>query len=59
MNREFVTFNKFKGFESSVRKFNKTLKNFNDSGNSFFDAVIYGVMFYKSEGKILEKGLGG
>ena len=33
----------------------KTLKNFNDSDNSFFDAIIYGIMFYKSEGKILKK----
>ena len=56
MDGEFVTFNKFKGFESSFKKFKKTLKNFNDSDNSFFDAIIYGIMFYKCEGKILEKG---
>ena len=30
------------------------MKNFTDSDNSFFDAIIYG-MFYKSEGKIIEK----
>ena len=55
MDREFFAFDKFKWFESSVKKFKKTLKNFNDSGNFFFDAVIYGIMFYKTEGKILEK----
>ena len=42
--REFVSFNKFKGFESSVKKFKKTVKNLNDSDNSFFDAIIYGIM---------------
>ena len=56
MNTDFVTLDKFKGFESSISKFRKTLKNFSDSDNSFFDAIIYGIMFYKSEGKILEKG---
>ena len=30
------------------------MKNFTDSDNSFSDAIIYG-MFYKSEGKIIEK----
>ena len=43
------------GFKSSVKKFKKTLKNFDDRDNSFFDVIIYGVMFHKSEGKILEK----
>ena len=56
MDREFVTFDKFKGFKSSVKKFKMTLKNFTDSENSLFDAITYGIMFYKSEGKILEKG---
>ena len=54
-DREFITFDKFKEFENSVKKFKKTLKYFNDSDNSFFDAIIYGIMFCKSEGKVLEK----
>ena len=56
MDREFVTFDKYKGFESSAKKFKRTLKNFNDGDNSFFDAIIYSIMFCKSEEKILEKG---
>ena len=56
MNREFVTFDKFRRFESSVQKFKKTLKNFKNSDNSFSDAVIYGIIFYKTDGKIPEKG---
>ena len=42
-DREFVTFDKFKEFENSVKKFKKTLKYFSDSDNSFFDAIIYGI----------------
>ena len=38
-----------------IKKFKKTLKNFDDSENSFFDAVIYGIMFYKPGGKIIDK----
>ena len=38
-----------------LKNFKRTLKNFNDSDNSFFDAIIYSIMFYKSEGKILKK----
>ena len=56
VDREFVTFDKYKGFESSAKKFKKTLKNFNDGDSSFFDAIIYSIMFCKSEEKILEKG---
>ena len=31
------------------------MKKFDDSENSFFDAIIYGTMPYKSEGKIIDK----
>ena len=30
-------------------------ENFEDSENQFFDAIIYGVMFYKSNGEIIDK----
>ena len=40
-------------FEKSVEKFKKTLKNFEDSEDQFFDAIIYGMMSYKS--KIINK----
>ena len=50
-----MDFDKFLAFEKSVKKFKKTLKKFDDSENSFFDAIIYGTMPYKSEGKIIDK----
>ena len=31
------------------------MKNFEGSENQFFDAIIYGVMFYKSNGEIIDK----
>ena len=30
-------------------------ENFEDSENQFFDAIIYGVMFYKSNSEIIDK----
>ena len=54
-NREDVEFDKFEGFEKSVKKFKDTLQNFKNSNNPFFDSILYGVMFKISEGKILEK----
>ena len=39
----------------SLKKFKKTSKNFEESENLFFDAITYGLMFYKSEGKIVDK----
>ena len=51
----FVGFDKFADFEKSVKKFKETLKNFNGSENSLFDAIIYGIIFYKSEGEIIDK----
>ena len=50
-DREHVSFDKFEGSEKSVEKFKKTLRNFKDSENQLFDAVIYGVMFNKCNGE--------
>ena len=51
-NRGDVEFNKFSGFEKSVKKFNDTLKIFKEgSDNPFFDAISFGVMTYMTEGK--------
>ena len=50
-----MDFDEFDGFEKSVKKFKGTLKNFKGSENSFFDALIYSLMFCKSEGKIVDK----
>ena len=56
-DRKYVTFDKFKGFERSIKKFKKTLKNFKNSKNQLFDAVIYGIMYYRcsSEQIVQEK----
>ena len=54
-NRQRVEFDKFPGFEKSVKKFLGTLKNFDNSDNLFFDSTIYGFMHHKSDGKILDK----
>ena len=54
-NRQRVEFDKFPGFEKSVKKFLETLKNFDNSDNLFFDSIIYGFMHHKSDGKILDK----
>ena len=50
-----MDFDKFLAFEKSVKKFKKTLKKFDDSENSFFDAIIHRTMPYKSEWKIIDK----
>ena len=31
------------------------MKNFDDNENSFFDAIIYSIIFYKPEGKIIDR----
>ena len=49
-DRNFVDFDKFVGFEKSVKKFKGTLKNFKDIENSFINTIIYSLMSYKSEG---------
>ena len=48
---DFVSFDKFVGFEKSK----KTLKNFEGTENQFFDAIVYSVMFYKSNGEIIDE----
>ena len=56
-NRDVVIFDEFTGYEKYVTKFQKSLSSFEDSGteNSFFDAVIYGLLFKLPEGKSLAK----
>ena len=54
-NMECVEFDKFEGFEKSVKKFKDTLQNFENTNNPFFDSIVYGVMFRISKGKVLEK----
>lgn len=54
-DRDEVTFDKFRGFKKSDKQFKETFKKFGDSKNQFFAAVVYGVMFYKSEGKTMNK----
>ena len=54
-NREGVEFDKFVGYEKNYKKFKETLKNFDGSDNPFFDSIIYGLMFYLTEGKNINK----
>ena len=51
-DRESVKFNKFEGFEKYVQKFMDTRRNFENSGNPFFDLIVYGVMYRMIEGKV-------
>ena len=46
-DRERTIFDEFCGYEKSVKKFKKSLSSFSDTNNenSFFDAVMYGLMF--------------
>ena len=55
--RERVIFDEFSAYEKSVEKFKKSLSFFSDTNNenSFFDAVIYGLMFKLTEGKIVSR----
>lgn len=57
VSRDLVTFDTFSSFEKSVEKLKKTLKNFGGSENQFFDALIYGIMFYKSNGLITDQNI--
>ena len=43
-----MTFDRFEGFEKSVKNF-RTRFNFNKVENQLFNATIYGLMFYKLE----------
>ena len=53
--RDLVSCDKFTGFEKSVEKFKKTSKIFEESENQFFDAIIYGIMFSKSNSETINK----
>ena len=55
VGRHLVILDQFVGFKKSVENFKNTLKNFGDSENQLFDAVIYHVMFYKSNGQIADQ----
>ena len=50
-----VKFDDFSGFEKSIKKFYNTLKNFEDSDNQFFDAVLYGLIYKYLERNLLRK----
>ena len=56
-NRDNVIFDEFSGYGKCVHKFKKSLSSFDDSKteNSFFDAVIYGLLFKLTERKIFIK----
>ena len=53
--RENVEFNKFDGFEKSVKKLKEMLQNFKNSDSPFFDSIVFHLMFKITEGKVLEK----
>ena len=55
IGRNLVTFDNFVDLEKSAEKFKKTLKCFGDSKNQFFEAMIYDVMFYKSNCQITDQ----
>lgn len=44
IDRNLVAFDKFPGFQKSVKKLKKTLKNFGENENQFSDAAIFGTM---------------
>ena len=57
-DRDSVEFD-FSGFEKSIKKFKDTLKNFKESGNPFFESVIYAVMCEWENEKIPDKNRAG
>ena len=51
-NRDDLEFDKFSGFEKSAKKLKAILKNFKEeSNNPFFDAIIFDLMTYMTEGE--------
>ena len=54
-NRKSIEFDNFVGYEKNVKKFKETIKNFDGSDNSFFDSIIYSLMFYLTEGKNIDQ----
>ena len=53
-NRDNVEFDKFKGFEKSVKKLKTLFRILRTLTIFFFDSIVYGVMF-KLTGKTLEE----
>ena len=53
-NREDVEFDKFVGFEESIKKFKETLQSFENTDNPFFDSIVFGLMFKITEGNVLQ-----
>ena len=54
-NREGVEFDNFIGYWKNAKIFKETLRNFDGSDNPFFNSIIYGLMFYLTEGKNIYK----
>ena len=42
---ENAEFDNFSGHEKVVKKFHSSLRNFKESNNSFFDSIIYRLMY--------------
>ena len=50
INREFVEFDEFQSHKKVANKFKETLCSFeNDSKDSFFNVILYGLLFKLSE----------
>ena len=54
-NRNFVEFDKFDKFEKSVEHFKKTLLKFDEVENHLLFAVIYGIMYHKTDTENIKK----
>ena len=52
---EILFFEKFEGSEKSIKRFKEILKNFEGGQNQFFDAVIYGIMYYRCDCQPIDK----
>lgn len=48
-HRNSATFDKFEGFENSIKRFKKTLVNSPESKNLLFDAVIFALICNKQD----------
>ena len=50
INREFVEFDEFQSYKKVANKFKETLCSFEtDSKDSFFNVILYGLLFKLSE----------
>ena len=54
-NRNFVKFDRFDNFEKSVEHFKKTLLKFDEVENHLLFAVIYGIMYHKTDTENIKK----